>query len=179
MNYRRNYSKSEDPQAAETSWERRARLEAELRELDAGDQVLAAQPSAIEGSVEDDFNDVLAELDEDDGARVDWGECRELRVGSTVWGWWRCEDVWDGEYGKVPVYLMVDAAGADFFFFGGRAQLDKKIRRANPQFGDRVAVRRLEHGEAEPGQNPPWRVRVAVSRGDGSIPVRRDDEAIF
>ncbi len=69
---------------------------------------------------------------------------------------------------------MRDAGGVDFHFFGGRAQLDNKIRRAAPKVGDKVAVRRLEDGTPEPGKNAPWRVRVVVAPGGGTMPGADD-----
>jgi hypothetical protein len=66
---------------------------------------------------------------------------------------------------------MTDEAGAPFFFFGGRKQLDRRIAEAAPNHGDRVAIRRLEDAPAEEGRSGAWRVRVAVRSGDGTIPV--------
>lgn len=118
------------------------------------------------------WDELLAELDDDQADdENEWGEKRALEVGTTLAGWWRGQDEWQGDYGPTPVYLMTDAAGAEFFFYGGREQLDRKIAKAAPNVGDRVGVRRLEDAPATEGRKPAWRVRVAVRSGDGTIPV--------
>jgi hypothetical protein len=117
------------------------------------------------------WEELLRDLDDDQADDDEWGVKRVLDVGTTLTGWWRREDAWEGDYGMVAVYLMVDEAGVAFHFYGGRDQLDRKIRIAAPNHGDRVAIRRLEDAPAEPGKNPAWRVRVVVRRGDGTIPV--------
>jgi hypothetical protein len=129
----------------------------------------------------DGWDELLRELDDDqrDTDEDEWGVRRTLDVGTTQTGWWRGQDMWEGDYGPTPVYLMTDETGVGFFFFGGRKQLDKKITEAAPNYGDRVAIRRLEDAPAEEGRSGAWRVRVAVRRGDGTIPVAspaaRDD----
>jgi hypothetical protein len=122
-----------------------------------------------------DWEGLLRELDDDQAGDDDgeWGVKRTLEVGTTLSGWWRGQEEWEGEFGPTPVYLMMDEAGVGFFFFGGRKQLDRKIMEAAPNHGDRVAIRRLEDAPAEEGKNAAWRVRVAVRRGDGTIPVAK------
>jgi hypothetical protein len=121
----------------------------------------------------DSWDELLRELDDDQGDNDDgeWGVKRLLDVGTTLAGWWRGQDEWEGDYGPCPVYLAVDDQGVAFHFYGGREQLDRKIKAAALSLGDRFAVRRLEDAPAEPGKNPAWRVRVAVRSGDGTIPV--------
>jgi hypothetical protein len=120
----------------------------------------------------DGWDELLRELDDDqaddDG---EWGVRRPLNVGTTSVGYWRGRDEWQGDYGPTPVYQMTDAQGVEFYFFGGRKQLDRKIAEAAPNPGDLVAIRRLEDAPAEEGRSPAWRVRVAVKRGDGTLPV--------
>ena len=127
------------------------------------------------------WNELLNELDDDDQVDDDgdWGVKRELDVDTTLTGWWRGQDEWQGDYGPVPVYLMSDETGAGFFFYGGRKQLDRRISDAAPGYGDRVAIRRLEDAPAEEGRSPAWRVRVAVRSGDGTIPGIADDAVPF
>lgn len=119
----------------------------------------------------DGWAELLAELDSDQvDADGEWGIKRGLDVGETLVGFWLGVDEWEGDYGRVPVYLMADEQGARFHFYGGRKQLDKRISDAGPEIGDRVAIRRLDDAPAEEGRSPAWRVRVAVKRGDGTIP---------
>ena len=124
----------------------------------------------------DGWDELLRELDDDqvdEEEEEEWGIKRELNVGATLSGWWRGQEEWEGDYGPTPVYLMVDEEGVQFFFWGGRKQLDKKIADAAPDHGDRVAIRRLEDAPAEEGRSGAWRVRVAVRRGDGTIPIAK------
>jgi hypothetical protein len=127
------------------------------------------------------FDELLRELDDDqaDDDGDGWGAKQTLDVGTTLTGYWRGQEEWQGDYGPTPVYLMVDEQGLPFFFFGGRKQLDRKIAEAAPNHGDRVAIRRLEDAPAEEGRSGAWRVRVAVRAGDGTIPVAQpvDDVA--
>jgi hypothetical protein len=158
---------------SETPQERRARLQHELEELDAQD-AQEASPA------EEQFADVLGQLDEDDGTTSDaeWGESFPLEPSVTFAGWWRGEDSWTGNHGPTPVYLLRDRDGKDVFIWGGRAQLDKKIANAAPQPGDRIAIRRLEDAPAEEGRNPAWRIRVAVAPGNGTMP-EPDSDTLF
>jgi hypothetical protein len=122
----------------------------------------------------DGWDELLAGLDDDEEVvgENEWGVFFPLEVGTTVAGWWRGEDSHTNkDTGRTsPVYMLRDPRAVDIFFFGGRAQLDKKIANAAPHYGDRIAIRREEDGPASPGYNPPWRVRVAVLPGDGTMP---------
>ena len=126
------------------------------------------------------WDELLRELGDDqaDDDSTEWGVKRALDVGTTLAGWWRGQVEWQSDYGLTPVYLMRDEAGVQFFFYGGRAQLDRKIASAAPSVGDRVAIRRLEDAPAEEGRNGAWRVRVAVRPGDGTIPVARTEDDV-
>ena len=76
----------------------------------------------------DGWAELLAELDSDQvDADGEWGIKRGLDVGETLVGFWLGVDEWEGDYGRVPVYLMADEQGARFHFYGGRKQLDKRI----------------------------------------------------
>src|SRR5262245_14888293 len=99
-----------------------------------------------ESTAGDDWDDLLGELDQAAGEAdtSEWGESFTLAEGETWIGFWRGRDEWEGEYGKTPIYLLTDRDGNDVFHWGGRAQLDKRIAAANPQPGDRIAIRRLE-----------------------------------
>jgi hypothetical protein len=125
------------------------------------------------------WEELLSELDDAaDGGDSEWGENVRLDVGTTFTGWWRGVESWDGQYGETPVYLLRDLDGNDRFIWGGRVQLDKRISKAAPQPGDRIAIRRLEDAPAEEGRSPAWRVRVAVAPGHGSMPAGGDGEDI-
>jgi hypothetical protein len=116
----------------------------------------------------------------EDGAdteSAEWGDNVSLAGGDTFVGWWRgretfeIEDKETGQKRETPVYLLLDREGNDVFLWGGRVQLDKRIKAADPKPGDRIAIRRLEDAPAkEPGFSPAWRVRVAVEPGRGSMP---------
>jgi hypothetical protein len=127
------------------------------------------------GGVSDGWEELLRELDDNqaDDDSDEWGIKCTLDVGTTLSGYWRGQEEYQGDYGPTPVYLMVDEAGVQFFFFGGRKQLDRRIAEAAPNHGDRVAIRRLEDAPAEEGRSGAWRVRVAVRPGDGTIPIAR------
>ena len=124
------------------------------------------------------WDELLAELDDDDqdDRENEWGVKRTLDVGTTLTGWWRGQEEWQGDYGPCPVYLMTEEDGTNVFFYGGRKQLDRRLSEAAPNHSDRVAVRRLEDAPAEEGRSPAWRVRVAVRSGDGTIPVERAED---
>lgn len=124
--------------------------------------------TSLGGGWEELVSELDTDQDDDDG---DWGRKADLDVGTTLTGWWRGEDEWEGDYGPTPVYLLTGETGDAFFFYGGRKQLDKKLAEAAPNVGDRVAIRRLEDAPAEEGRSPAWRVRVAVRPGDGTVPV--------
>ena len=126
----------------------------------------------------DGWNELLGQLDEDTGAGDDaWGQNFPLEVGTIFTGWWRAEESWSGKYGETPVHLLRDRDGVDVFIWGGRAQLDNKVRNAALQEGDRIAIRREEDAPpTEPGYSPAWRVRVAVMPGEGSMPPAKDTE---
>jgi hypothetical protein len=165
---------------SETSAEKRARLQRELEELNASDVEVDVDEN--DGVVADDrFVDVLRQLDEDDetAGTDDWGESFTLEPGVTFVGWFRGTDTWSGEFGETPIYLLRDREGRDVFHWGGRAQLDKKMAKAAPQPGDRIAIRRLEEAPAEDGRSPAWRVKVAVAPGGGAMtgPPSEDDFA--
>src|SRR3954454_19224463 len=98
---------------------------------------------------DDGWDDLLGEVDEDQADESEWGLKRTLEVGTTLTGYWRGQDEWNGEYGETPVYLMTDEDGVEFFFFGGRTQLDRKLGDAAPNVGDRVAVRRIDDAPAD------------------------------
>jgi hypothetical protein len=118
---------------------------------------------------ENAWDDLLGKLDEAAGEADtgEWGESLTLAEGETFVGFCRGKDEWEGEYGRTPIYLLTDPDGRDIFHWGGRAQLDKRIAAANPQPGDRIAIRRLEDAPpAQPGRSPAWRIRVAVGPGD-------------
>jgi hypothetical protein len=119
----------------------------------------------------DGWDELLGQLDDDEASdAAEWGESFTLEQGDTFVGWWRGQDIWSGEDRATPVYLLRNREGGDVFHWGGRAQLDKRIAAAAPQFGDRIAIRRLEDASAEPGRSPAWRIRVAVTPGEGSMP---------
>jgi hypothetical protein len=127
------------------------------------------------------WDELLTSLDGGDGTTSDteWGEGFTLDRGETFVGWWRGTDTWNGEHGATPVYLLRDRYGRDVFHWGGRAQLDKRIAKAAPQPGDRIAIRRLEDAPPEAGRNPAWRVRVAVAPGEEAAPGAEDGSIPF
>jgi hypothetical protein len=129
----------------------------------------------------DEWAALLGELDEDSSSagEAEWGERFTLQPGDTFVGWWRGQDSWRGDYGETPVYLLRDRDGEDVFHWGGRAQLDKRIAKAAPKPGDRIAIRRLEDAPAEEGRSPAWRVRVAVAPGGGAMPGDVDSDIPF
>jgi hypothetical protein len=120
----------------------------------------------------DGWDELLDGLDDDTAGENEWGHNFPLEIGTTFVGWWRGQDTHlNKDNGRSsPVYLLRDRDGVDVFIWGARAQLDRKIAAAAPNEGDRIAIRREPDGEAEPGMNPPWRVRVAVLPGEGSMP---------
>jgi hypothetical protein len=125
----------------------------------------------------DSWDELLEKLNEDDAVvgESEWGRNLPLEVGTVFAGWWRGEDIWRNRDGgrTTPVYLLRDGDGTDVFIWGGRSQLDKKIANAALSPGDRVAIRREPDGPAEAGFKAPWRVRVAVLPGEGSLPPAR------
>jgi hypothetical protein len=125
----------------------------------------------------DTWDELLGQLDDDvDTDSVEWGENFQLAEGETFVGWWRGRATYEGEdkdsgrKWETPVYLLRNRDGSDVFIWGGRAQLDKRIKMADPKPGDRIAIRRLEDAPAQEGFNPAWRVQVAVEPGRGSMP---------
>jgi hypothetical protein len=124
------------------------------------------------------WEELLGKLEDNaDADSVEWGDSLTLAEGDTFVGWWRGRDTYEGEdkdtgrRRETPIYLLRDRDGNDVFIWGGRVQLDKRIKAANPKPGDRIAIRRLEDAPPkEPGFSPAWRVRVAVEPGRGSMP---------
>ena len=138
----------------------------------------------------DGWEELLGQLDDNDASAdsVEWGESFPLGEGDTFLGFWRGQDSFEGEdkdtgrKWETPIYLLRDRDGNDVFIWGGRAQLDKRIKTAAPKPGDRIAIRRLEDAPAQEGFNPAWRVRVAVEPGGGGSPSEapgEDDDLPF
>jgi hypothetical protein len=95
-------------------------------------------------------DDLLNRATENVSERVDgdWGYRVALDPDETFLGRWRGETTTSTDYGEQPVYLLWDQEGAECYLYGGRVDLDRKIRAAAPIEGDSIGIARGEDESA-------------------------------